>query len=69
MSDDRLIALEEKFAHQEHALAEMSAELYRQQQHLDHLEQLCRQLAQRLQGLTERLGEDAGTDLERPPHY
>ncbi|MCP1675955.1 SlyX protein [Natronocella acetinitrilica] len=68
MSEERITILEEKLAYQEHAVAELSDALYRQQQRVDLLESLCAQMADRLRKLGERSeGSDEGSEL--PPHY
>ena len=68
MSDERLINLEFKIAHQEKQLEDFSDVLYKQQQTIDNLEIL-------LQGITKRLQDVLGheeSDIrghEKPPHY
>lgn len=69
MTDQRLLVLEEKLAHQEHTLAEMSQELYLQQGRIDALERLGRSLAERLQGINQRLEEPGQDGPQPPPHY
>ncbi|MDX1594742.1 MAG: SlyX family protein [Gammaproteobacteria bacterium] len=67
MDDSDLTRLEERLAHQEHAVNELSDVLHRQQQRLDRLEALCRQLGDRLATLQQGGAVDP-TD-EKPPHY
>ncbi|MGD8709577.1 MAG: SlyX family protein [Ectothiorhodospiraceae bacterium] len=68
MSDESITALEEKLAHQELAISELSDALYQQQRRIEALESLCDQLVDRIR----RLGEDAqGAEqaAQKPPHY
>ncbi len=68
MSEERLINLEFKIAHQEKQLEDLSDVLYKQQQTIDNLEAL-------LQGITKRLQDVLGHEEddirghEKPPHY
>ncbi|MBA1145700.1 SlyX family protein [Ectothiorhodospiraceae bacterium WFHF3C12] len=70
MTEDRLIALEEKLAYQEHTIHELNDALVGQQQRIDRLEARCQSLQQRLASLAERM-DDAGdaTTEPPPPHY
>ena len=63
----RIEALEFKVAHLERASQELSDVLYRQQQELDRLLEVNRQLGQQIGDLANRTA-DATTD-EIPPHY
>ena len=68
MDDERLTRIEERLAHQEHAVGELSDVLHRQQMQLERLETLCRQLGDRLHALQQ--GDTKGDPLdEKPPHY
>jgi SlyX protein len=67
MSEERLIDIEVKLAHQEHALDEVSQVLTDQQAQLSRLEQVCRSLAERLRSISE--GTSAGEHDDKPPHY
>ena len=67
MDDERLTRIEERLAHQEQAVGELSDVLHRQQAQLDHLEALCKQLTERYSGLQD---DEPGDPLdEKPPHY
>lgn len=68
MTEDRIVALEEKLAYQEHTIHELNDALIGQQRRIDRLEERCRVLQQRVAGLAERLSDDNGGD-EPPPHY
>lgn len=68
MNDDRLIALETKIAYQEETLRVLNEVVTRQQNDIDSLKQVCRQLAERV----ARVGQDTfkGTAADEvPPHY
>lgn len=67
MNDERQTRIEERLAHQEQTIAELGDVLHRQQQQLDRLEALCRQLGERFVALQQ---DGAGDPLdEKPPHY
>jgi uncharacterized coiled-coil protein SlyX len=63
----RLESLEIKVAHLERATQELSDVIYRQQQQIDTVLNLNRQLASQLETLEAKSG-DAGP-VEIPPHY
>ncbi len=68
MSDDRLIDIETKLAHQEQMLIELNDALANQQDSIITLERLCASIAERLRSLDD--GESSSPpDDERPPHY
>lgn len=66
-TEQRLIDLETRIAFQEDAIQDLSDVLYRQQQQLDRLEQMCTLILQRMQDLPAAGGSNGGD--ERPPHY
>jgi SlyX protein len=73
MSDQRIDALEEKLAYIEASNAEMSEEIFRQQQEIAVLTKAHHQSIARLQNL-EDAEVDAGNgmgaiSMEKPPHY
>ncbi len=68
MSDDRLVEIETKLAHQDQMLIELNDALAQQQAAITSLEQLCAAIAERLRSLGD--GESsAPPEDERPPHY
>lgn len=67
MTENRLIALEEQLAYQEHTIADLNQALYLQHNRIDSLERRCEELAERLRQLGEELPSGSGA-LE-PPHY
>lgn len=67
MADNRFIELESRLAFTDENVEALSAALAAQQRRIDGLEQLCRELLERVRGM-------AGTRQrtppeERPPHY
>lgn len=68
MSDDRIIAIETKLAHQEQLLIELNDALANQQDSIMTLERLCASITERLQSLGDGESTSPPGD-ERPPHY
>ena len=73
MSDQRIEALEEKLAYLEASNAEMSEEIFRQQQEVAALTKAHLQTIARLQNLEDAEAEATnnmgGASAEKPPHY
>lgn len=67
-TEERLIALESKLAHQEYLLDVLNQTVYRQQKQLDDLDALCTVLAKRLAELRAS-PSDGMLAHEKPPHY
>ena len=68
MSEDRLVDIETKLAHQDHMLYELDDVVTRQQERIMQLEKLCDSLLERVRAIGESVPGDAPQD-ERPPHY
>ncbi len=68
MSEERLIDMETRIAHQDHALAELNDVVTDQQARIIKLEILVRSLAERLASLAEA-AQVTGVVDEKPPHY
>jgi SlyX protein len=68
MSDERLVDIEVKLAHQEQLLTDLNDIVTKQQQKLMQIEELCGSLVDRVRSMGEALPGDADQD-ERPPHY
>lgn len=68
MTEDRFIDLETRIAYQDESLRVLSDTIARQQQQIDRLEQLCRQLLERLKSQSQDVFKGTAAD-ERPPHY
>ncbi len=63
---ERIETLEFKLAHLERAVQELSDVMYRQQQQLDRVLELNRQLLQQVEELAPRA---SASSVEIPPHY
>lgn len=68
MTEDRLVDIESKLAHQEYLLAELNDVITKQQENIMRLESLCDSLAQRMRSISDALPADTPLD-EKPPHY
>ena len=68
MSEDRLIDLESKLAHQDQLLNELNDVVTEQQARIMQLEQLSNSLMERVRSIGESTPDDAAQN-ERPPHY
>jgi SlyX protein len=68
MSEDRLVQIETKLAHQEHLLDALNDVVTKQQDSIMRLEEQHAILVERLRSISEALPADGGQD-ERPPHY
>lgn len=67
MTEQRLIDLETKIAHQEYLIEELNQALYQQQKTIDKLEATITTLVKRYQELLA--GGDDIRPNEKPPHY
>jgi SlyX protein len=68
MSEDRLVDIEVKLAHQEQLLTDLDDIVTQQQAKIMQLEELCTSLIDRVRSIGEDVPGD-GTQDERPPHY
>jgi SlyX protein len=68
MSEERLVDIEFKLAHQDQLLIELNDIVTQQQQKVMQLEELCGSLADKIRSIGDALPADAAGD-ERPPHY
>ena len=66
--DDRIERLEERVAHQEHSLQLLGDEMFQQQQQLEQMTLLVRELSERVKNFSDNSGGGSNTD-EPPPHY
>jgi uncharacterized coiled-coil protein SlyX len=74
MDNDRIDRLEEKLAYQEASIAELSDEIFRQQQEIAALTKAHHQAMERLQSLEDSEAEAVGGQggsiaMDKPPHY
>ncbi len=68
MTDERLVEIEMKLAHQDQALIELNDVLTKQQETIMTLQRLFASMVERLAELDEA-GLNTETGDERPPHY
>ena len=68
MSEDRLVDIEVKLAHQEQLLGDLDDIVTQQQAKIMQLEELCGSLIDRVRSIGEAMPGDGAQD-ERPPHY
>ena len=68
MSEERLIDIGSKLAHQDQLMLELNEVVTVQQAKIMQLEQLCTSLVERVRAMGESIPGDASQD-ERPPHY
>lgn len=64
----RIDELEARVAHQDHAVHQLSSEIYQQQKQIAHLESIIHELTNRTHAI-ERAQSDAKPADEVPPHY
>ena len=68
MSEDRLVDIEVKLAHQEQLLTDLDDIVTQQQAKIMQLEELGTSLVDRVRSIGEAMPEGEAMD-ERPPHY
>lgn len=68
MSEQRLVEIETKLAHQEHMTLELNQVVTDQQAKIMQLEELCNSLIERVRAVAETVG-DSETGDQPPPHY
>lgn len=68
MSEERLIELETKAAHQEVAIEELLQAVHAQYLLIDKLEKNLKLLTERFDGVNSG-GQEIGPGDEKPPHY
>ena len=66
---DRLDTLEEKVAHLERALGELSDVVARQQKELDRALDRNQRLMEKIAAIESESGAASATAYEKPPHY
>jgi len=68
MSEERLVDIEVKLAHQDQLLTELNEVVTEQQSKIMKLEELCRSLVDRVRSIGEAAPQEAVQD-EKPPNY
>jgi len=69
MSEERIVAIEEKIAHQEHTVQTLNETVYAQQRQLDQLRSEVLELALQLRSLSESIHAPGDGKEPPPPHY
>lgn len=69
MTDKRLMTIESKLAYQESTILDLNDVIFDQQQQIDKLETICRELLLRLSDVAESLDVAKSGQDEIPPHY
>ena len=68
MSEERLVEIESRLAHQDDLLLKLDDVITKQQEKIMQLEELCAALVRRVRSIAEDMPGDGPGD-ERPPHY
>ena len=68
MSDERLVDIETKLAHQDHLMIELNDVITNQQDRIMKLEELCSSLVERVRSISDSMPGEASQE-EPPPHY
>ena len=69
MSDNKIIALEEKIAHIQHMLDDLNMVVFRQGETIENLNNQIKELKEKLESLKEpQSGQEVIND-DKPPHY
>lgn len=68
MSEERLVEIETKLAHQDQLMYELNDVVTLQQEKIMRLEELCNSLVDRVRVIGDAVPGDGPQD-ERPPHY
>ncbi len=68
--EQKIVELEEKFAHLDHAVEELNAVIFRQTQKISELEEMIKHLSLQIRQANDQQ-EDVNNVVsdERPPHY
>ena len=66
--NERIEKLEERVAHQEHSIQMLGDEIFQQQQQLEKLHLLVKELSERFRNLVDSGASGSNLD-EPPPHY
>ena len=68
MSEQRLVEIESKLAHQDELMDQLNEVVTEQQAKIMQLEELCNALIDKIRTIGELIPGDAPQD-DRPPHY
>ena len=68
MSDERLVDIETKLAHQDHLMIELNDVITNPQDRIMKLEELCNSLVERVRSIGDSMPGEASQE-DPPPHY
>ena len=69
MSDNKIIALEEKIAHIQHMLDDLNMVVFRQGETIENLNNHIKELKEKLENLMSSQSNQEVTNDDKPPHY
>ena len=69
MSDNKIIALEEKIAHIQHMLDDLNMVVFRQGETIENLNNHIKELKEKLESLKSPQSSQEVINDDKPPHY
>ena len=69
MSDNKIIALEEKIAHIQHMLDDLNMVVFRQGETIENLSNHIKELKEKLENLKSPQSSQVLINDDKPPHY
>ena len=69
MSDNKIIALEEKIAHIQHILEDLNMVVFRQGETIENLNNHIKELKEKLESLKSPQSSQEVINDDKPPHY
>ena len=69
MSDNKIIALEEKIAHIQHMLDDLNMVVFRQGETIENLSNHIKELKEKLESLKSPQSSQVLINDDKPPHY
>ena len=69
MSDNKIIALEEKIAHIQHMLDDLNMVVFRQGETIENLNNQIKELKEKMEILKSPQSSQEVTNDDKPPHY
>ena len=69
MSDNKIIALEEKIAHIQHMLDDLNMVVFRQGETIENLNNQIKELKEKMENLKSSQSSPEVINDDKPPHY
>jgi SlyX protein len=69
MSDNKIIALEEKIAHIQHMVDDLNMVVFRQGETIENLNNQIKELKEKMENLKSSQSSDEVINDDKPPHY